>query len=90
MSSVVTIAEAIGTGRCITAIYNRGTVTLAPESLIDKHGELYLRAVRLEFDGRRPRFPKLGTFKLSGLTELSLSMTRCSAPDFVEAGGARR
>ena len=56
---------------CVTAVYNRGAVTLAPHSLFERHGELYLRAVRLEFDGRKPREPKLGTFKLSGLSEVA-------------------
>ena len=65
------IIEAAATKRvCLTAIYNRGSVTLAPHSLFERHGELYLRAVRIEYEGRKPREPKLGTFKLAGLSEV--------------------
>ena len=79
-----TLAQAIGEGLCVKAIYNRGAITLAPESLVDKHGQLYVSAVRVEYDGRRPLQPKLGTFKLSGLTELRLSSTPCSARQILE------
>ena len=79
------MAEAIGSGLCVTAVYNRGKVTLAPESLVDRHGQLYVSAVRVEYDGRRPLQPKLGTFKLSGLTELRLSSTPCVARQILEA-----
>ena len=65
-----TIEAAMAKRVCVSALYNRGRVTLAPHSLFERHGALYLRAVRLDYDGRRPREPKLGTFKLAGLTEL--------------------
>lgn len=65
-----TIEAAMAKRVCVAGTYNRGRVTLAPHSLFERHGELYLRAVRLDYDGRRPREPKLGTFKLAGLTEL--------------------
>jgi hypothetical protein len=73
------ISEAIGERVCLEAVYNGGKATLAPDSLMERHGELYLRAVRVAFDGRRPRQPKLGTFKVSGLTELKVTQQACLA-----------
>ena len=67
------IEQAIAKRVCLTALYNRGTVLLAPHSLFERHGELYLRAVRVEYEGRKPREPKLGTFKLTGLSGLALT-----------------
>jgi len=83
-----TLVEAIGRGLCVTAVYNRGNITLAPESLAERHGELYLRAVRIEYDGREPRQPKLGTFKLSGLSALELTALKCLPKDIL-AGAAQ-
>ena len=84
-SPIGLVAEAIGTKRCIKAVYNRGKIRLAPDSLVDRHGQLYLRAVRLEFDGRLARFPRLGLFKLSGLTDMELSSNPCSASEILKA-----
>ncbi len=64
------ITHAIAKKVCIAAVYNRVAVTLAPQSLFARHDELYLRAVTLEHDGRKPRETKLGTFKLAGLSEV--------------------
>jgi hypothetical protein len=58
---------------CVSAIYNKKGAILAPHFLFSRHDELYLRAVTVEQDGRKPREPKLGTFKLSGLTEVALT-----------------
>lgn len=68
-----TLLEAIALRKCITARYNRGTVILAPHILYTRHDELFIDAVTIERDGQPPREAKLGTFKLSGLTELALS-----------------
>lgn len=65
------IDQAIAKKFCIAAIYNKVAVTLAPHSLFTKHDELYLRAVTVEHDGRKPRETKLGTFKLAGLSEVN-------------------
>lgn len=67
-----TLLEAIALRKCITARYNRGTVTLAPHILYTRHDELFIDAVTVERDGQPPREAKLGTFKLAGLTELAL------------------
>jgi len=61
------ISRGIARKTCIKAVYNRVQVVLAPHSLFDRHGELYLRAVTVEHGDRKPRETRLGTFKLSGL-----------------------
>ena len=67
------LAHAIKRKVCITATYNRGAATLAPHSLFERHGDLFLRAVTVDYDGRKPKEPKLGTFKLSGLNDLAVT-----------------
>ena len=59
--------EAIARRRCLQAVYNRAQVRLAPHILYTRHDELFVDAVTLEHDGRRPRETRLGTFKLAGL-----------------------
>ena len=67
------IAFAIERGICVLAVYNRSETVLAPESLFERNGDTFLKAVTLETDGRTPKVLKLGTFKLAGLTDLRLS-----------------
>jgi len=69
MSSSRIVLEAIARRRCLEATYNRMTVRLAPHILYTRHDELFVDAVTVESDGRRPRETKLGTFKLAGLRE---------------------
>ena len=56
----------------MAATYNKAEAVLAPHSLFERHGDLFVRAVTLEYDGRSPREPKLGTFKLAGLSSVRL------------------
>lgn len=72
MSSPAIILEAIARQRCISALYNRGEVILAPHILYTKHGELYVDATTITRDGTAPREEKLGAFKLDGLGALAL------------------
>jgi hypothetical protein len=65
------LLEAIALGTCIEAVYNRMKVRLAPHILYTRHDELYIDAVTVERDGRPPREVKLGTFKLTGLREVT-------------------
>jgi hypothetical protein len=69
MSSNRIVLEAIARRRCLQARYNRAAVRLAPHILYTRHDELFVDAVTLEHDGRRPREMRLGTFKLAGLRE---------------------
>lgn len=67
------LEQAMARRVCISALYNRGRATLAPHSMFERHGELYLRAVTVDFDGRKPKEPKLGIFKLAGLSDVALT-----------------
>src|SRR5580765_765468 len=69
MSSSRMVLEAIARGRCLQAVYNRMAVRLAPPILYTRHDELYVDAVTVERDGRKPRETKIGTFKLDGLRD---------------------
>jgi len=73
------LLEAIALRKCVSATYNRMTVTLAPHILYTRHGELYLDAVTVERDGQPPREIKLGAFKLTGLTNVK-SLDRMFEP----------
>lgn len=70
---VPTILEAIVRLRCISVVYNRGPVVLAPHILYTRHDELHVDAVAVERDGKPPREVKLGTYRLSGLSEVALT-----------------
>ncbi|HEX8667932.1 MAG TPA: hypothetical protein VF727_06125 [Allosphingosinicella sp.] len=74
------IEAAIAAKVLLSATYNRGQSVLAPHSLFTRHGELYLRAVTVERDGRRPKELKLGTFKLAGLSDLQRTRRLFSRP----------
>ena len=67
------VLQAIALRKCLDAVYNNGTVRLAPHLLFSRHDELYLAAVTLTRDGQPPREPKLGTFKLAGLKDLAVA-----------------
>ena len=49
------------------ADYNRGAVILEPALLFREHDALFLIAATVSRDGRPPREPKLGIFRLSGM-----------------------
>jgi hypothetical protein len=66
------VLEAIARRKCVSALYNRGRVTLAPHILYTRHDELYVDGVAVERDGKPPREAKVGTFKLTGLGELAV------------------
>ena len=79
------LAHAIKRKVCVTATYNRGAATLAPHSLFERHGDLFLRAVTVDYDGRKPKEPKLGTFKLVGLGDVAVTR-KLFSPKAVFAG----
>lgn len=70
---VPTMFEAIVRQKTVTATYNKGTVTIAPHILYTRHGEIYVDATTLQRDGKPPREEKIGTFKLDGLGDLTLT-----------------
>jgi hypothetical protein len=65
--------EAIALRKCIRGTYNRMRVVLAPHILFTRHDELFIDAVTVERDGQPPREVKIGTFKLAGLKDVSLT-----------------
>src|SRR5579862_1660723 len=67
------LLEAIALRKCVIATYNGLVMKLAPHILYTRHGELYIDAVALERAGQPPREIKIGTFKLAGLTNLTLA-----------------
>jgi hypothetical protein len=67
--------EAIATGKCVTATYNRSSILLAPHILYTRHDALFVDGITLERDGQPPRERKLGAFRLSGLNDATVTAT---------------
>lgn len=67
------IFEAIVRKMCLSAMYNRVEMTLAPQILYTKHDELFMDAEPIARDGKPPREPKIATFKLAGLSAVRLT-----------------
>jgi|KBSMisStaDraftv2_1062788.scaffolds.fasta_scaffold213192_2 hypothetical protein len=67
------VTGAIMRRMCLRARYNGGEVVLQPSLLYREHDALFLLAVTVSRDGKPPREPKLGTFRLSGLTDLGIA-----------------
>jgi hypothetical protein len=67
-AGVALLRRAISAQTCVLATYNRGRVKLAPYRLYERDDALFLDAVTVERDGQAPREPKLGAFRLSGLS----------------------
>lgn len=72
-ADVPTIFEGIVRAFCIAATYNRTAIVLAPHILYTKHDDLFVDGVVVERDGQPPREPKVGTFKLAGLSGITLT-----------------
>jgi hypothetical protein len=70
--AVPTVLEGIVRMRCLSATYNRTRMILAPHILYTRAGALYVDGVVVSREGMIPREPKMGTFKLDGLKELTL------------------
>lgn len=70
---VPTILEAIVRRLCLVVTYNRQKTVIAPHILYTRHGELHVDAVAVERDGKPPRELKLGTYRLSGLNDITLT-----------------
>ncbi len=81
---VPTILEAIVKQRCVTAVWNRDKVVLAPHVIYTRHGELFADAVTVARNNMLPREPKLGTYKIAGLADLKLSQRGFEPSDLFE------
>lgn len=84
-----TLLEAIARRLCVSATYNRTVMTLAPYILYTRHDELFVDAVALERDGKKPKELKLGTFKLSGLGGAIITNRAFSPEPAFDAGAER-
>lgn len=67
------IVQAIRRKLCIVATYNRTSMQIAPQILYTKHDDLFMDGVAVLRDGKVPAELKLGTFKLAGLNNVSLT-----------------
>jgi hypothetical protein len=67
------LLEAIARRMCVAALYNQARVMLAPHILYTVRGDLFVDAVTVKRNSAAPRELKLGTFKCSGLRELTLT-----------------
>lgn len=67
------VLEGIARRRVISARYNRETIELAPHLLFSRHEELFVAALNLNKQWRSDEEPRLGQFKLAGLSELTLT-----------------
>lgn len=73
MTAPTLFFEAIALHKCLKATYNKLVVKLAPHILYTRHDEMFIDAVTVEREGLPPRELKLGTFKLAGLNDVSLT-----------------
>jgi hypothetical protein len=67
------LLEAIARRVCVTCVYNKTNVVLAPHIVYTKHDELFVDAVPVEREGKPPRELKVGTFKLAGLNDTAIT-----------------
>jgi hypothetical protein len=79
------LSVAVARKRLVEVTYNKGRSLLAPHSVVTIREEPYLRAVTVARDGRTPRQPKLGTFKLSGLSDVAVTRRLFSTALFAAA-----
>ena len=73
MSENQIILEAIVHKKCITVTYNRVEMLLAPHILYAKNDVYYLDAVALERSAATVREKKIGSYHLSGLSNVTLA-----------------
>lgn len=83
------IAQAIRRKLCIAAVYNRTGMIIAPHILYTRHGDLFIDGVVLLRDGKAPPELKLGTFKLAGLNNLSLTADNFTVQPLYDSADAK-
>lgn len=86
---IPTILEGIVRRRCLSATYNRSSMIVSPHALYTKHGDLFMDAVTVSRNLVMAREPKLGTFKLAGLTDLKLTGREFEPSDLFEPEAER-
>jgi hypothetical protein len=89
MSSNPLLLEAIAKKKCVTAMYNRTLITLAPHILYTKFDATFIDAVVVLRDGTVPKETKLGAFNLAGLNDLALTDTDFQAHNMFNASAEK-
>jgi hypothetical protein len=69
----LTVIEAIAQRLLLHAEYNGILLTLAPHQLYERHGDLHIGAINTAKVWREGEAPRLGSYKLAGLRNLSLT-----------------
>ncbi|MFP5396251.1 MAG: hypothetical protein ACLGHF_08830 [Alphaproteobacteria bacterium] len=69
----LTLLEAITRRILVEAQYNGATIRLAPHLMFERHGDLFVAALNLGKSWRSDEEPRLGQFKLAGLTSCTLT-----------------
>jgi len=83
------IAQAVRRKLCITAVYNRTSMTIAPHILYTKHDDPFIDGVVMLRDGKVPAEPKLGTFKLAGLNGVMLTADNFTVTSLYDPADAK-
>ena len=68
----MTLLQAIATKRMVAADYNGARLTLAPRLMFERHGDLFVSALNPAKSIRSDEDPRLGHFKLGGLSAVEL------------------
>lgn len=84
-ATIPIVFEAIVKQQALAATYNLGSVTLAPHIVYTKHGEFYVDALTIERDGKPPKEPKIGAFKISGLGGIRVTPRRFTPSELFNA-----
>lgn len=66
------ILEAIALRRQLSARYNKLDLILAPHVLYKRNDSFFIDAITILRDGQEPREPKVGSYNLAGLSEVSV------------------
>jgi hypothetical protein len=68
----LTLMEAISRKLKVEAQYNGATIQLSPHLMFERHGDLFVSALNLGKVWRSDEEPRLGQFKLAGLSDAKL------------------
>ncbi|HOB15121.1 MAG TPA: hypothetical protein PK680_10055 [Novosphingobium sp.] len=68
----LTLLEAISRKRLVEAQYNGAVIRLAPHLMFERHDDLFVSALNLGKTWRSDEEPRLGQFKLAGLSNARL------------------
>lgn len=66
------ILEAIALRQHLGACYNKLTLVLAPHVLYKRNDSYFIDAITILRNGEEPKEPKVGSYNLAGLSELTV------------------